>query len=70
MNGKVFDSRQRRALCRYEAISAYVAARPKRGQRKKMLEQLAARQWTDERGEPMEVRAETLLPAHKIRSLC
>jgi len=60
MNDEIFDPRQRKALCRYEAISAYVAARPKRGQRKKLLEQLAARQWTDERGEPMEVTAETL----------
>jgi transposase InsO family protein len=54
------DLRLTKALRRYEVISGYIAAQPERGQKKKLLEQLAARQWTDERGEPMEVSAETI----------
>ena len=54
------DLRLERALRRYEVISPYIAAQPERGQKRKLLEQLAARRWTDERGEPMEVSAETI----------
>jgi transposase InsO family protein len=60
MDDDRIDPQLRKALCRYEAISAYVAARPKRGQKKEMLEQLAARPWQDEHGEPLKVEAETL----------
>lgn len=56
----VLDPQLTKALCRYEVISTYIAARPKRGQKKKLLEQLATRQWTDEKGEPMKVEAETI----------
>jgi hypothetical protein len=60
MDDDRFDPQLRKALCRYEVISAYVAARPRRGQKKRMLEQLAAREWKDEHGEPLKVEAETL----------
>lgn len=49
-----------KALCRYQVISAYVALDPPRGQRRQLLEQLAARTWTDPDGEPWHVAAETI----------
>ena len=54
------DPRMRLALARYQAISAYLAMEPGRGTRRKLLEQLAKKTWIDDRGEPMEVTAETL----------
>ena len=54
------DPRLKKALCRYEVISAYIAARPGRGQKGSLLRKLASKQWTDEKGEPMKVEAETL----------
>lgn len=60
MDEGILDPRLKKALCRYEVISSYIATQPKRGQRKKLLEDLAALQWTDERGEPMKVEAETI----------
>lgn len=60
MDDNTLDPRLNKALCRYEVISGYIAAQPKRGQKKHFLEQLAARQWTDENGEPMKVEAETI----------
>ena len=47
------DPRQQMALCRYQAISAYLALDPLRGQRRALLEQLAAKTWPGPDGEPM-----------------
>lgn len=54
------DPRMRLALARYQAISAYLAMAPGRGTKLRLLEQLANKTWTDEHGEPMQVKAETL----------
>lgn len=59
-NDEGSDPRMRLALARYQAISAYIAMAPGRGTRLKLLDQLAKRTWTDDRGEPMQVTAETL----------
>ena len=48
------------ALARYQAIAAYVALVPKRGQRRALLEQLAARSWPGPDGEMFTASAETL----------
>ncbi len=48
------------ALARYQAIAAYVALIPKRGERRKLLEQLAARSWPGPDGEAFAASAETL----------
>lgn len=48
------------ALARYQAIAAYIALVPKRGDRRALLDQLAARSWTGPDGEPFTVSAETL----------
>lgn len=48
------------ALARFQAIAAYVALVPKRGQRRALLEQLAARSWPGPDGEPFTASAETL----------
>ncbi|MCP3986788.1 MAG: DDE-type integrase/transposase/recombinase [bacterium] len=60
MAEEIVDPRLKKALCRYEVISAYIAAQPGRGQKGPLLRQLAARTWTDEEGEPMAVKPETL----------
>lgn len=54
------DPTRRRALARYQVISAYLALDPPRGQRHKLLEQLAAKTWTTEDSEPLVVAAETI----------
>lgn len=54
------DPRQATALARYQVISAFLAMEPRRGQRRQLLEQLAARTWTGADGEPLTVSAETL----------
>jgi hypothetical protein len=48
------------ALARYQAIAAYIALVPKRGERRNLLEQLAARSWPGPDGEPFTASAETL----------
>lgn len=48
------------ALARYQAIAAYIALVPKRGGRRALLEQLAARTWTGPDGEMFTVSSETL----------
>ena len=48
------------ALARYQVIAAYIALVPKHGERRKLLDQLAARSWTGPDGEPFTVSAETL----------
>lgn len=54
------DPRLASALLRYQVISAYLALEPKRGQRGKVREQLAAKTWTGPDGERFEVSAETI----------
>ncbi len=54
------DWQQQLALCRYQIISPYIALDPPRGQRGKMLEELAAKSWTGPDGEPLRAAAETL----------
>lgn len=49
-----------RALVRYQVISAFLALEPRRGQRRAVLEQLAARTWTHADGQPFQVSAETI----------
>jgi transposase InsO family protein len=48
------------ALARYEIIGRYLALDPPRGQRRQVLEQLAAKPWPWVGGDPIEVSAETL----------
>lgn len=48
------------ALARYQAIAAYIALPPPRGERRALLEQLAARTWTGPDGAPFTVSSETL----------
>ena len=57
---KPLDPGDERALFRYQVISAYLALDPPRGQRRVLLEQLAARSWTGPDGEPVTVAAETI----------
>ena len=54
------DPRHTMALCRYQAISAYLALDPPRGQRRALLEQLAAKRWAGPDGAPLRASAETL----------
>lgn len=49
-----------RALVRYQIISAYLALEPRRGQRRAILDQLAARSWTGPDGSSFQVSAETI----------
>lgn len=48
------------ALCRFQAISAYLALDPPRGRRKPLLDALAARTWLGPDGTPFQVSSETL----------
>lgn len=48
------------ALARYQAIAAYIALVPKRGARRALLEELAARSWPGPDGEAFTASAETL----------
>ncbi len=54
------DSRQAKALARYEVISAYIAMEPPRGQRRQLLEQLARKTWPGTEDQPLRVSAETI----------
>ncbi|MBN2194892.1 MAG: DDE-type integrase/transposase/recombinase [Polyangiaceae bacterium] len=54
------DPRMAVALCRYEVVGRYLALKPKRGSKRKLLEELAAEAWTGPDGEPLRVSAETL----------
>ena len=49
-----------KALLRYQAISAYLALDPPRGQRRKVLQQLAQKSWTLPDGRPVSFAADTL----------
>ncbi|MDX1644411.1 MAG: Mu transposase C-terminal domain-containing protein [Thermoanaerobaculia bacterium] len=54
------DPRHQMALCRYQAISAYLALDPPRGKRGALLRELAKKTWPGPDGAPMKVQAETL----------
>lgn len=54
------DPAEAKALARYQVISAYLALEPPRGQRRQLLEQLAAKSWVGADGELFEVSAETI----------
>lgn len=54
------DPRMALALCRYEVVGRYLALKPKRGLKRKLLEELAGETWTGPDGEPLRVSAETL----------
>lgn len=54
------DPRYRKALCRYQAISAYLALDPPRGMRGELLRDFASRDWPGPDGEPLRFSAETL----------
>ncbi len=54
------DPRMAKALSRYQVISAYLALNPKRGEKLKLLEELAGRTWIGPDGEPFTRAAETI----------
>ena len=54
------DRRQALALCRYQIISPYIALDPPRGQRGKVLAELAVKTWLRPDGAPFHVAAETI----------
>jgi len=54
------DLHEQMALCRYQAISAYLALDPPRGKRGELLAELAQRTWPGPGGEPLRASAETL----------
>ncbi|MGD9372930.1 MAG: hypothetical protein PVF14_16015, partial [Desulfobacterales bacterium] len=54
------DPIDEKALWRYQVISAYLAANPPRGERQKMLDYLAAKNWMLASGEVLSVKAETI----------
>ena len=54
------DPAEAKALARYQVISAYLALEPPRGQRRQLLEQLAARSWVGADGEIFRASAETI----------
>jgi putative transposase len=56
----VDDPRMAMALCRYEVISRYLALKPKRGVKKKLLEKLSQELWPGPDGRFFSVSAETI----------
>src|SRR5690606_36553526 len=54
------DPRHRMALCRFQAISAYLALDPPRGMRRELLADLASRDWPGPDGDSLHMSAETL----------
>ncbi len=56
----IHDKRMKMALCRHEVLSRYLAMKPRRGLKKKLLEKLARETWTGPDGEPFMVSAETI----------
>ena len=51
---------RKKALVRYQVISAYLALDPPRGQRRQVLKQLAARTWTGADGETFTAAPDTI----------
>ncbi len=54
------DPRMAKALCRYEVISRYLASKPKRGVKKKLLEKLSKERWPGPDGTFFTASAETI----------
>jgi putative transposase len=54
------DPRMAKALSRYEVVGRYLAMQPKRGQRRKLLKQLANQNWLGPDGELFRVAADTI----------
>jgi len=54
------DPRLASALCRYEVVSRYLALKPRRGLKKKLLDKLSEETWIGPDGEPFSVSAETI----------
>jgi len=54
------DPRMAMALCRHEIVSGYLALKPRRGLKKKLLEKLAQETYIGPDGEPFQVAAETI----------
>ena len=54
------DPITKKALLRFQIVSAYLAANPPRGKRRQMLEHLAAKTWFLESGEAFSVKPETI----------
>jgi transposase len=54
------DPRMASALRRYEVVSRYLALKPRRGLKKKLLEKLSDETWTGPDGESFAVSAETI----------
>lgn len=54
------DPRLAKALCRYEVISRYLASKPKRGLKKKLLEKLSKERWEGPDGTFFTASAETI----------
>lgn len=59
-NKESMSPSQKKALARYQVISAYLALDPPRGQRRKVLRQLANRTWTDLDGMPFTAAVDTI----------
>jgi transposase InsO family protein len=57
---KTDDPHAQMALCRYQAISAYLALDPPRGKRGEFLAELSKRTWAGPDGQPLVASAETL----------
>jgi len=57
---EVEDPRMALAVCRYEVVGRYLALKPRRGLKRKLLEELAGQAWTGPDGEPLRVSAETI----------
>lgn len=60
MSNDIQDSRLAMALARYQAISAYLADPPKRGQKRAYLEKLAQKTWTGPDGKPIRAAVDTM----------
>lgn len=54
------DTRMATALCRYEVVSRYLALKPRRGLKKKLLDKLSEEMWSSPDGKPFSVSAETI----------
>ncbi len=57
---EIDDLRMSQALSRYEVVGQYLAMKPKRGMKRKLLEELSSRTWIGPDGEPYQVAAETI----------
>lgn len=60
MTDSVEEPRMAKALSRYEVIGRYLAMQPKRGQKRKLLEQLASQSWVGPDGESFQAAADTI----------